>query len=298
MQFIKSLTTILSHPNNVHKKMYSIFLILWWKINQLFFKIPAVITLVDDVRIVCYPFSSYGSFVVYSRFPEYYEMQFFHSLVEENDTVIDVGANIGAVTLLAAHKLKKGKVYSFEPTPELLIHLRENMNLNNYSKKVIIEPIAVSDQIGSCTFVTGAQSEVNHLLVKNDNKQKSITVPTTTLDYYCSTHKLNTIQVLKVDVEGAEPLVIKGAKKLFTNGAIDIMLFELNLHMSNFATTPQMLFSSIGDKYFIFEFDSNGMLSLIPRSKTFTTTVNLVAVKKDVRVIRKVLPYLSYVRNT
>ncbi len=298
MSLLSQLTTVLSHPNNKSKELYTIFLLAWWKMNQLIFKIPAVVSLVDGVQLICYPQSSYGSFVVYSKMPEYFEMMFFHSIISDDDTVFDVGANIGALTVLAAHKCPKGKVYAFEPTPQLLKYLHQNIRLNDFAKRVEVYQQAVSDSVGNCSFSISSQSEVNHLDWQQDRTEKSITVPAITIDSFCKKMGIAQINILKIDVEGAEPLVFSGAKKMLSSGSVDICMFEMNKNITHFGSSSKQLLQLISKKYFIFEFNDTGFLQLVSHNKQFTQTSNLIAVKKHPSAMKRVLPYLQNVTNT
>src|SRR3989344_3811026 len=138
-RYLFFLQFILRHPFNKNKKLKTLLRIFWWKINQTFFKFPVVVELIPGLKCICYPVDSdYGTLVVYQKFPEYGEMNFLLDNLKDNDTFIDVGANIGVFSLLASSKIKKGKVFAFEPSPKILAQLYANIALNQKTDRILV----------------------------------------------------------------------------------------------------------------------------------------------------------------
>lgn len=163
IRLIKSLFWILNHPNNKGKIARTISRLVWWKVNQLVFKLPAVIDIGNNAKYVAYPDSSFGGLVVYTKLPEYYEMKYFTNLIEKDDVVVDVGAHMGDYTILAGSKLKTGKVLAFEPSTTALKVLEENIHLNRIQDKVIVFPYLASNKNGTSMYVEGNTSETGHI---------------------------------------------------------------------------------------------------------------------------------------
>lgn len=246
------------------------------------------------IKIVCYPKSSYGSFVVYANFPEYEEMTFIQQVIKNGDTVIDVGANIGAISVLAAGSGANTKVYAFEPTPNLVPLIAENISINQFQDRITIHDMAISNQEGSIDFVLTGESEVNHIattqLLPGQTVKK---VSTITLDTFAQKNNINQIDFLKVDVEGAELLVFQGAKKLLETGKIKIIVFELNKNYAEFGYTPNELVNYLKNhNYFVFRLTHNGTLKLIEKNLYIMKTINLIAINKDTSSIRRVEKFL------
>src|SRR5262249_10565914 len=128
------------------------------------------------------------------------------SSIGEGDTVIDVGANIGAVTLAASRKVgRKGKVYSVEAHPHTYKYLRGNLSLNGATN---VETFNVA-----CGSASGT---VSYSDKKSDYQkavsEKGLAVPMARLDEIVPAGK--EIALLKVDVEGYEKFVLEGATEL------------------------------------------------------------------------------------
>jgi FkbM family methyltransferase len=146
-------------------------------------------------------------------------------LLKPGMTFVDVGANVGVVTLHAAVRVApNGKVISFEPTPRTFEILKDNVQVNGFLESGMIDLrcAAVSDVVGEANLsVYAANSGHNTLFgVESDSR---ITVPTTTLD---SALAHNSIDIVKIDVEGAEPLVLRGMRNTVDANRHIIILIE------------------------------------------------------------------------
>ncbi|HHT9120633.1 MAG TPA: FkbM family methyltransferase [Candidatus Hypogeohydataceae bacterium YC41] len=129
--------------------------------------------------------------------------------VEANDTVVDIGANIGVFTLFAAHKTRN-TVYAFEPFPESFEFLNRNIRINNLHN-VIAYSEAVCDKIGMAKLFRH-EYNLRHRLFVDDGKrklEKYIEVPTTTLLQIMESNNLKQIDFLKLDCEGAEAAILQ-----------------------------------------------------------------------------------------
>lgn len=138
--------------------------------------------------------------------------------IKEGDVVIDVGANIGYYTLIFAQLVgKTGKVFAFEPEPKNFYILKKNIEINNYTN-VVVEQKIVSDKCGKMKLFISDSDIVGHRIHKMGNLEKFIELESVTLDDYMK--KLNLVSkvnFIKIDVEGAEPKVLEGSKKILEN---------------------------------------------------------------------------------
>lgn len=294
MNVFTQLNKVLNHPLNKNRKINTILKIVWWKFNQLYFKIPAVIEMTHNAKLICYPNNSYGSYVVYANFPEYEELNFLHQVISDGDVVIDIGANIGSESVLAASKGKNVRVFAFEPTDSLIPLLKENRAINGFFDRIEIIKKAVSNKNGIIQFVLETESEINHISTSNFNNKKIKNVESITLDTFIKNTSIKKINFLKIDVEGAELLVLKGAKNLLSEKKIDIILFELNKNLSNFNSTPEDIFKILkSNQYFILQFNNSGMLELLSKNFNLTKTINFVAIQKSSAVVKKIINFLK-----
>lgn len=140
----------------------------------------------------------------------------YRKVIRSDMVVVDIGANVGIYTL---HALKAGaEVYAFEPTPETFNILRHNVALNGfeYSPKVHLYNSAVSDREEMTEFAVVSNSCGHNSMFRENKDDKIIRVPTVRLDDTLDGIK---IDCFKVDVEGAEMLVLNGMESLLKNNA-------------------------------------------------------------------------------
>jgi len=160
-----------------------------------------------------------------------FETEIIKNEIKPNDVVVDIGAHIGYFTLLLAMLVgPTGKVFSFEPESKNFKLLKKNIEINNYSN-VIAECKAVSDKNKKCTLYTFETSSGANRLSKpdDDSKVKSIEVDSVSLDeYFKNSEFAKKIKFIKIDVEGAELLILKSMKSILHENNDVKLLLEFN----------------------------------------------------------------------
>ncbi len=151
-------------------------------------------------------------------FYEKIELDVFERLAAISTTIVDVGANIGLYCCIAADRAPAaGKVVAFEPVPENLGYLRRNLEGNELAARVVVEEQAVGQASGKIEIYLLEGSTVRHSASAKNvlNSSTSITVPTVSLDDYAEQEfQGRPIDLLKVDVEGFESAVLRGARRV------------------------------------------------------------------------------------
>ena len=150
-------------------------------------------------------------------------------VMAEDAVCIDVGANVGYYTLLLASLSPRGQVHAFEPVPRNFDLLSKNIQLNGF-ENVVLNRCAVGNRNGEMRF-TDAEDGAYSSFLDTGRRAPSgtITVPTRTLTSYCEERGLHRIDFMKVDVEGAELMVLEGASGCFedTNLRPKLIMMEL-----------------------------------------------------------------------
>ena len=141
---------------------------------------------------------------------EYRLFRFFIKNLKENDVFYDVGANYGFYTFLADEFITKGEVHAFEPQEDVFVYLEKN---TKSLKNCFINKIALSNTIEKLYLYvaqnySGSNTIVSDIASAQFIEMKKSEISATTLDEYVKDHKKPT--VIKIDVEGAEPQVLKG----------------------------------------------------------------------------------------
>jgi FkbM family methyltransferase len=149
------------------------------------------------------------------------------TLLRGGDTFVDVGGNEGYFSILAASKVKEGLVFCIEPQKRLLPVIQRNIELNAISS-VSVNNIAFSDRKGSIQLYlrpstnTGSSSFFKHWTLGGASQS----VETVTLDEFVEQQSLKRIRLIKIDCEGAEGLVIKGATNSIQNHLFDFLVVD------------------------------------------------------------------------
>jgi FkbM family methyltransferase len=167
--------------------------------------------------------------------------KFMLEKVKESQTVFDIGANIGYYSIQFA-RLTKGKVFSFEPIANQYSLLSRNIEVNHILND-IAEKIAISDSNEIKRFYLSENEETG---------TSSVEIPTntfedvlcTTLDDYCKKNGIESIDLIKIDVEGHELKVLRGMDRLLSGGKIKNIFIEIHTASLNSASSsPEELCS-------------------------------------------------------
>jgi FkbM family methyltransferase len=139
------------------------------------------------------------------------EMGFWRSYLKPGMVVIDVGANVGVYTFSAAARVgSTGKVIAVEPTALCVKCLHETIQINNL-QQVSVYAVAASDTEGSLAFRVSASSEMNEVVATSVEEEGLITIPCLPLDTICEKENIQQVDIVKIDAEGHELSVLKGA---------------------------------------------------------------------------------------
>lgn len=145
---------------------------------------------------------------------------------------VDVGANWGYFTLLAAHLVgPRGRVLSLEPDPRLFAKLEENLRRNRIDQVTAL-PIAAADEAGN--LLLGGYDEhsgnfgLSSLVHGGLNPSQSFRVASDAIDRILDRHQLDSVDLMKIDIEGAEALALIGLKQSLASGRIKRLLLELH----------------------------------------------------------------------
>jgi len=152
-------------------------------------------------------------------------------MIKRGMTIIDIGAHIGYYTIPFSLKVgENGIVVAFEPNSDIRAQLQNNLDQNN-PRNVIVVPYAVSNKNSVTDFYVAQKNRGGYSSLKKNKDYepaKKIRVETKKLDDVLDSLGISEVDVIKIDVEGAEKLVFEGAKRLLTRKRKPIILFECN----------------------------------------------------------------------
>ncbi len=193
------------------------------------------------------------------------EVTTMQALLTADSVVVDIGANIGYYSLMAAEKVTAGRIYSFEPVTKNLGKIERNISLNKFT---VIHPIqtAISNVSGSTTIYISADdnSGMSGLRTAENFSGQSETVKCLTLDEAVIEYNLPKINLIKIDVEGSEVNVLKGMMKIITEQKpiilIEVLAVTLSMYNEQIETIYKTLFAN---KYISYKVTSINVLERI-----------------------------------
>lgn len=209
-------------------------------------------------------------------------------LVKKGDVVFDVGANFGWYSCHFAQLVgETGKVHVFEPT-NAIEELKNNLILNGFVKRCVLDQVALGEKKGTETLyipqkLGTAFASLREHSYDNNSKTRKISVPVKKLDDYVSVNRIKKIDFIKMDVEGAEYLVLKGAESVLKQYSPVILLELQDVHTKCFGYSPEELINYLGDLgYHLYEIDEKEFGS-VKKLISFenTNNYNFLALKND-----------------
>jgi len=208
-------------PLSFNNKLKVILRFIKWQISQSIFQSPIIYNFTQNSKMIIKKSMTGATGNLYYGLDELNDMGFLLHFLRKEDVFIDVGSNVGSYTILASAEIG-AKTISIEPVPSTFNFLTDNISLNNISGLVDAHNIALGGRNGSIRF-TIHQDTVNHVAINNE--KDSIEVQVDTLD---SVIRERNPCLIKIDVEGYESEVLKGADITLKNHSLMALIVELN----------------------------------------------------------------------
>lgn len=162
------------------------------------------------------------------------------SELHENDIFYDIGSCIGVYALHAAHCCEH--VFAFEPDPGFRENLKHNVTINNL-ENITVFPYAISDKSATLTLFTDGVSGKSPSL-ENNNFQGSVQVESMTLSDFVTSNSLMYPTVIKMDIEGAEILALRGMQEILKTRPPRLLFLEVHTFLlPHFGSNPTEILS-------------------------------------------------------
>jgi FkbM family methyltransferase len=196
---------------------------LRWQVGSRILHGSMVVPLANDVVMLVDPGMTGATGNIYVGLAEFEDMAFVMHALRRGDRFLDVGANVGVYTLLAAGR--GASCVAIEPIPVAYQRLAENVRLNAFGALVRAENIGVAAKPGKLRF-TRSLDTVNHVLAATEgDATDAIDVEVSTVDAVVAGA---TPSVIKIDVEGFETEVLAGATSTLASRELVALIIELN----------------------------------------------------------------------
>jgi FkbM family methyltransferase len=145
-------------------------------------------------------------------------------------TIVDIGANFGEISLYFSRYYPESGIISVEASPENIAVLQDNLDMQLFSTaNITLVPKALSDNPGDVEITSGLRAENSIVVNKTVKGTKSLSgeqVQAITLSMLYYEHGLHEIDFMKIDIEGAEPLLAADLEELLPN--IKLILIEFS----------------------------------------------------------------------
>jgi FkbM family methyltransferase len=143
--------------------------------------------------------------------------KFLQSTLRSTDVFLDIGANCGALTLVAASVIKTGQIYAFEAGPPMQSRLQKNLAINpQLDNRVQLVNVGLGQARGQLFYQEDPHFPGNGVLFGDETIQNGIQIDVITLDEWVGLNAIAKVDAIKIDVEGMEYEVFQGAKTLLT----------------------------------------------------------------------------------
>jgi len=206
------------------------------------------------------------------------EFGLMKAVLRKGDRVVDVGANLGVFTVLMANLVGvQGLVVAYEPESELLM-------LNSLPhKQVTVRSCAVSDKSGMIRFKRELTANTYSHIETNAADKKAIDIQGVKLDQDLEQHFPGEFDFIKIDVEGHEEFVIRGAEKLLKSKQAPILMFEWNPAFRDRFDIGgiKALYEIVGDEWKIYRLLDGPKLASLGHGQVPESFCNVVAVPPD-----------------
>lgn len=226
MKITRTYKYITSHELNKNKEIESIVRYIKWNVATRLVRGKHIVPYVNDTRLLIGKGLHAANANYYTGLKEYADMSFVIHLLRQEDVFVDVGANVGIYSILAA-AVAGAELYAFEPNPTTFQHLIDNLALNQAIDRSHLFNKCVGAQEGHVSFENVSQlPSTSHVVTgtaaNSDNSY--IQIPQTTLDLSLKSNPT----CIKIDVEGYELEVIRGAASTLSNPSLNAVIMETN----------------------------------------------------------------------
>lgn len=220
---LKTLQFIINHPLNKNNKSRALISFIRWQIGSRLVPGSVIYEWINGSKFIVTNGQEGLTGNIYTGLHEYNDMAFLLHFLRKNDIFIDCGANLGSYSILAGAAIG-AMGYAYEPTPSFYIKLKDNMRLNYIDHRFYCSNKFIGAQEGEISFVINKKSK-NRALAPEEKPAGAIKVKVTTLDNDLINISPN---LIKIDVEGYEFPILRGALKILKKKSLNAVIIELN----------------------------------------------------------------------
>lgn len=215
---------ILTHPLGKRHPLRAFLRFLYWQFQTIIFRSDFIVkTFISPVKFYARKGLTGISGNIYTGLHEFNDMAFLLHLLRPDDIFFDIGANVGAYTLLASG-ICHAQSTALEPVVTTFHILNKNIVLNKLQDKVTLLNCGAGAVSGNVTFSVH-EDTTNHVIAHDERVANKQNLPVINVDSLLITHHPC---LIKIDVEGYETKVLKGMKETLELPSLKAIIIELN----------------------------------------------------------------------
>ena len=246
LRLAEVLRFILNHPLNRQHKLRALRRFLRWQVGSRLAPGPVIIPFVDDTRLIARPGLMGATGIYYTGLYEFEEMAFVLHALRPGDRFVDVGAHIGAFSILAAGAVG-ARALAIEPVPASFALLQDNLHLNRLDGMLHPLNLGLAAQAGRLSFTTGKGAANGVAIPGRPPAGHTVEVDVLPLDALTADFPP---AMLKIDVEGYEHEVIAGAARTLAHPGLLAILIELRGHGARYGFDEDTIHRALLDAGF------------------------------------------------
>lgn len=221
--FISTLRYILRHPLNTGASWAALKRYVKWQIGSRLVSGPVLVPFVNDSLLIVSPGMTGATQNIYTGLHDFNDCGFLLHLLRDGDLFVDIGANVGVYSVLAA-KAVGARAVAIEPVPETFEKLCSNLRINRLDGRTYAYNIGLGKSDDTLRF-TVDKDTTNHVITDTAWTGPSILVPVRTLDEVLDGQSP---ALIKIDVEGWESEVLEGAEATLRQPSLLALIVEMN----------------------------------------------------------------------
>jgi FkbM family methyltransferase len=218
----KTLAEITRHPSNIQRRSRALLDYLRWNFGHRVMEAEYVLPMVEQTRLILSNRQNFATLVYTCGLWDFAEQAFLLHLLRSDDIFIDIGSNVGGYTVLASG-VTGARSIAFEPVPETYSELRRNVRLNDIESLVQSHCCALGEVAG-VSRMTSQRGGLNHV-VSNVAAPGTVEV---TMDRLDTVLAGESCRLIKLDAEGYEMSILRGAPQTLACPNLQALIVELN----------------------------------------------------------------------
>lgn len=183
-------------------------------------------------------------------------------ILKKGNTFIDIGAHIGLYSIYASKCIgPSGSVYSFEPSPRERARLENHIQLNHL-RNITVYPVAVYDRSSQtemkvAEYPHSGHNTLGHFAYATTQEESRPVVETQTLDEWAKLNRIQSIDLIKIDAEGSEEKILRGAIQVLSQTRPVLMIEITSLSLNHQNSSVESIWKFITDlSYILMAYDS------------------------------------------